>query len=886
VVLSALLGAALSPKPAAAQPSRQIDGRPRTVAAATAVRAQASPVLDGRLDDPAWRTAPVIGDFTQVEPNDGAAPTERTEVRVAYDRDALYIGARMFDSEPDRIASRLARRDDVSASDIFRVAIDSYHDHRTAFKFLVNPAGVRLDELAANDEEHGDTSWDPVWAVATRIDSLGWVAEIRIPFSQLRFSASTEQQWGINFSRVIFRKGERVRWSWARNTEQGYASLFGHLTGLQDIPQPRRVEVLPYTTARADFDGAADASNPFNDGSVGALGAGLDLKYGLTSGLTLDATLNPDFGQVEVDPAVVNLTAYETYFDERRPFFVEGANLFRFGAGSGGFVFGAPELFYSRRVGKAPSRVVSEDGGYVDNPAATSILGAAKLSGKTAGWSVGALEAVTGREMARVQRADGARWEDPVEPLASYSVVSLRRDFRGGATGVGALATGVHRAVGEDVFEDLRGTAYSAGADFFHRFANNQWAVSGTVSGSRIHGEAPAILAAQRSSARYYQRPDQSYALLDSTATSMSGYATSLQFGKVAGNWVVGTDFFAYSPGFEVNDAGFAYSADRIFHGVRLTRRWLDPGRVFRWREVDATWAQSWNFGGVRRSRSAYLGFSGELLNYWSLFASTNIVSRGLDDSRTRGGPMMVSPASRSVGLSLSSDPRKRMSVGLRGYYVRNEYEGWASDAGAELTARPTSAVEVSASLGFDQTHAVAFYVDQAVDPTATATYGGRYLFATLDQKNLTGTFRASVALSPELTIQWYVQPLVATGDYGGFKELARTRSFDFLRYGLDEGSTLTFDEATNSYGADPDGGGPAEPIEFDNPDFRLRSLLSNLVLRWEYVPGSTLFLVWNHGSSGDSTDPTFRAFRDLREMFGDTMRNTFVVKVSYWLSR
>ncbi|MGD8727841.1 MAG: DUF5916 domain-containing protein, partial [Gemmatimonadales bacterium] len=415
--------------------------------------------LDGRLDEPEWLTAEVATGFTQIMPDDGSEPTERTEVRILFDESALYIGARMYDSEPAAIARRLGRRDSYTSSDLFWASIDSYHDHRTAFVFAVNPAGVRRDEITTNDDLEGDMSWDPVWDVATRVDSLGWTAEMRIPFSQIRFATDAELVWGMNFRRDIFRKNEATRWSWVPNTEQGYASHFGHVIGLQNIPQPRRLEVLPYTVATSDHQEGVDPQNPFNDGNRQSVTIGIDAKYGVTSDLTLDATVNPDFGQVEADPAVVNLSAFETYFEERRPFFVEGANLFRFGAGSGGFTFGAPELFYSRRVGRAPSVPASEPGGYVDNPTATSIIGAAKLSGKTGGWSIGLLDAITAPEHARVQLTDGTAETRPVEPLANYGVLSLRRDLRGGSTGVGAMVTTVHRNLNHDRFTALRSAA-------------------------------------------------------------------------------------------------------------------------------------------------------------------------------------------------------------------------------------------------------------------------------------------------------------------------------------------------------------------------------------------------------------------------------------------
>ncbi len=884
---TAVLGALAIPEGGAAQPAPgREEGRPTRPAptVAQAIRSTVDvPVLDGRMDEAAWQQAPIITGFTQVLPTDGGEPSEPTEVRVTYDADALYVVARMFDREPAAIARRLGRRDSETASDFFRVSIDSYHDHRTAFEFTVNAAGVRGDALAANDNGYGDSSWDPVWGAAVSVDSLGWVAEIRIPFSQLRFSPDAEQTWGINFTRQIFRKNETVRWMWARNTEQGYASLFGHLEGLRDIPQPKRLEALPYSVASADFDGAADRSSPFNDGSVAGKGFGLDLKYGLTSNMTLDATINPDFGQVEVDPAVVNLTDFETYFQERRPFFVEGANLFQYGASGNAF---APTLFYSRRVGRPPSRPASEEGGWVDNPTATSILGAAKLTGKVGGWSLGVLNAVTSAEDARIQAADGTRGSRPVEPLANYGVASLRRDFRGGNTGVGVLGTSVRRDLGNPLFDGLRRDAWAGGVDFFHRFAGNQWAVSGTFAGSRISGDAEAITAAQRSSARYYQRPDQDYVSVDSAATSLTGWASALTFGKEAGRWIIATDLFATSPGFEINDAGFGTEADDVFHGVRMSRRWLDPGKYFRRFTLSATWAQSWNFGGTNTGRTAYFGFNGQLLNYWSFSFGSNYNLAAQSDYTTRGGPLMVRPRQFNLFGSVNSDRRKKMSGNAFASYNRNAEGGWGLSVGPGLTLRPSGAVDLNLSLNYSASRSMGFYVTQRPDATAAATFGRRYLFSGLEQRSLNATLRADVALTPSLSIQWYAQPFVATGDYEGFKELARPRSFDFLRYGTDGASTLAYDQAEGTYTADPDGARAAPAMSFGNPDFSMRSLRSNLVLRWEYRPGSTVFLVWNHGRAGSSSDPTTGVLDQTGQIFDDTMRNTFMVKVNYWLSR
>ena len=866
---------------------RPTSARNNSPPTAYAVQAEpGSPQIDGRLDDTVWATTMVISDFVQTNPIDGAAPSERTEVRITYDQEALYIGARMFDSEPDKIVARLGRRDGFTPSDMFWLMIDSYHDHRTAFKFGVNPAAVRSDLVSSNDMGGGDRGWDPVWEVATSIDSLGWVAEIKIPFSQLRFSSAPEQVWGINFSRHIFRKSEAVRWSWAPNTERGYASLFGHLGGLRDIPAPRRLEILPYSVGKSDFTEGADPENPFNDGSAYNVTGGFDLKYGITSDLTLDATINPDFGQVEADPAVVNLSAFETYFDERRPFFVEGASIFQFGAGSGGHSFGAPQLFYSRRIGKRPFRSARTSNGYVDNPISTRIIGATKLSGQTGGWSIGILDAVAERTSARIQTSDGTRSAEPVEPLTNYGLLSLRRDMRGGASGVGFLATSVHRQLNDPLLEGIRSSAYTGGIDFFHRFGGNQFALTGTLSASHILGSSDAILAAQRSSARYFQRPDQDYVSLDPNATSMTGYAVSAQVGKVSGNWTYSSDFFAYSPGFEVNDAGFETQVDRVFHGFRVSRRWLSPGKVFRRFHTNLNWTQSWNFGGTSLRRAVRMGAGGQFLNYWNFNFGGSLFFKGMSDKATRGGPLMEALGGWAFNGFVGSDGRKPLSFAVFANTFKDSRGGWRANLGTEFDVRPTGALSLSISPHISRSRSNGFYVGRFDDEFADLTFGARYLFGELEQKSINTTIRMDLALTPDLSIQMYAQPFIASGDYDRFKELTAPGSYEFHEYGSGGESTLDFDESGNLYSVDPDGSGPAQAFSFRNPDFRFRSLRSNLVIRWEYSPGAALFLVWNRGQSGYSSDPSFSVFDELGNLFRDDQQNTFLIKVNYWLSQ
>lgn len=859
----------------------------RAAPVVTAVRVPRAPVLDGRLDDDAWRLAEPVSGFRQVEPRDGAPASAPTEVRIAYDATHLYVAARLHDPDPGRIVGRLARRDASTASDLFTVDLDSYHDHRTTFRFSVNAAGVRADGVTANDSDQADLSWDPVWDAATHVDAEGWSVELRIPFSQLRFASGGDGHWGVDFTRVVQRTGERQRWSWVPSSESGFASQFGHLVGLRDVPTPRRLEATPYVVARSDHDSDADPRNPFDDGSLQRVSGGLDLQYGVTSDVTLVATFNPDFGQVEADPAEVNLTAFESFFQERRPFFVEGASILAFGAGASGSVFGAPQLFYSRRVGRTPSRVVSDPVRWVDQPEATTILGAAKLSGQMRGWSAGVLSAVTAREEARLRGPDGAELESAVEPLTHYGVARLRRDFRGGRSGLGLVGTAVQREALPAELRFLRAQAYVGGIDAYHRFGGDRFSVGGTASLSHVAGDSLAMALTQQSSARYYQRPDQDYVRVDPSARSQTGYALSLSAGKVAGDWLWGSDAFAYSPGFEINDAGFQNQVDRIFHGLRLTRRWLRPSRHFRQAQISLNGSQQWNFGGDNVARGLFPSAYVQFHNQWSATLSTQYSFQTLSDKATRGGPLLEIPAQWNVSPSLSTDPRKRVSGSLSGAWIENRSGGFLRQLSADVTVRPSSAVSIGLSPSVTRQHSAAGWIGARRDALATATYGTRYLFAELDQEAWDLTMRADWALTPTTTLQLYAQPFVAMADFERFKEFTKPSGFGFREFGRDDGSTIARDAATGVYTADPDGpAGPAAAITFGDPDFRQRSLRANLVLRWEYRPGSQLFVTWAHGRAAAFADAQFSPGAELGDLFGDEQRNRLIVKASYWLSR
>ena len=857
----------------------------------TAVRVPRAPVLDGKLDDPAWALAAApVTDFRQTDPEEGKPASESTAVLVVYDDHAIYVGARLFDSDPRRIAKRLVRRDADSQSDEFRVLFDSYHDHRTAYRFVVNPAGVKSDLFWGDDGGFSDDSWDPVWEAAVVVDSLGWTAEIRIPFSQLRFSHAPEQVWGVRFVRWIQRKQEFDMFPFVGKTQTGLASRFAHLLGLRDIPAPRRLELLPYSVGRGTYHEPVAAANPFDERSRYFGGAGLDVKYGITSNLTVDAAFNPDFGQVEIDPAFVNLTAFEQFLPERRPFFIEGRDIFTFGGNGGGLnsFGGTPQFFYSRRIGRPPQGAPTSPGQFADVPDNTTILGAAKLSGKTTSWSLGVLEALTARERAAVvDTTTGARHSDEVQPLTNHFVGRLRRDFPGGDTHLGFLATAVNRQLDAPALLFLRRAAYAAGMDLLHRFGKSTYTLAVSLGASYIRGDTTAIQAAQLFSNRYFQRPDAHSFHYDPSRTSLAGLTGDLYVNKVAGNWLWGLAGSTTTPGFEVNDIGFQRRVDRISGAAYAGYHWTKPGRVFRESSAFLSMGPSWNYD-LDNIQKAFTAFAfGTFRNFWGYNASVAYSARALDDRLTRGGPLAATPAAWNAFTEVFSDLRRPVSFDASVSYSWNDADGWTLDLTPSVQVRPSGAVSFSLGPEYVVGRDAAQYVTQVSDPTATATLGARYVFAELAQHSVNVALRLNVTFSPILSFQLYAQPFVFTGAYTQFKELRARRTYTFNVFGQDNGSTIAYDGAANAYTADPDGAGPAAAFSFDNPDFRTRSLRSNAVLRWEYRPGSTLFVVWTQSRHGDFGDPSFDLTRDLgRELLRDRPTNVLLVKLNYWLSR
>ncbi|HET9682802.1 MAG TPA: DUF5916 domain-containing protein, partial [Gemmatimonadaceae bacterium] len=767
---------------------------------------------------------------------------------VLYDDEALYIGARLYDTGP--ITARLGRRDmHLGDSDWFGVMLDSYHDHRTAFGFDVNPAGVQRDEVKTI--EHDDNSWNAVWRVATSVDSAGWTAEYRIPFSQLRFRPDSVLTWGVQFEHIIGRNHEYSASTFIPKSAPGGVPAYGHLIGLRDLDPGSSLELLPYVVSRAEY--VDPGANPFRTTSEYSSSFGGDLRYRLASNLTLNASVNPDFGQVEVDPAVVNLGVYETFFDEKRPLFLEGSEIFDFASEntSGG------RTFYSRRIGRRPSLSAPTD--EADIPTATTILGAAKLTGKIGGWSVGSLAALTNREEARYRDSLGLDRRFVVEPRATYLVTRARRELNGGRSMIGGMVTGVHRALTTDSLRsDLRSEAGMAGLDFRHQTQDRMWALDGDLAFTYVRGTPAAMLAVQRASNHFFQRPDASHLSVDSTATSLSGYRSGLSLRRQGGeHWRGGVAAALTSPGYEVNDLGFGSRTDRADVQGELRYRENRPGTVLRDWNAELQVRSEHNFAGVPIMTRADLNYDLTTLDYFDVRTSFTRQFRSFDDRLTRGGPIALRPAQWSGRISLGTDGRRNVTGNMRLGGSSNEAGGWTWSVHTQLGLKPSDRWSLSVGPTFSRDFIVAQYLTSVDDASYAPTYGQRYLFAPLSRTELGIETRFDVAFTPTLSLETYVQPLISTGDFGAPKQLVAARRFDFAPW----------------------------PDTLASKDFNLRSLRGNSVLRWEWREGSTLYVAWQQSRRMEMPFGDFDFERDGRKLFAIRPDNIFVVKMSYWLT-
>ena len=886
--LAPLLALVIAAAPAPTQ--ARLDSLSAALPPVRAMRLSAPVTIDGDLSEEIWRTAAPSTDFKQLDPNEGSPPSERTEVRIGYDDDAIYVGARMYDSVPDSIMARLARRDVDITSDRFAVYLDPCHDRRSGYYFRVNAAGTLYDGTISNDG-WTDSSWDGVWLGRVKRDGQGWTAEMRIPFSQLRYE-NGGSVWGVNFSRNIQRKNEGVYLVYQPKNGSGFVSRFPHLEGLERLPSSRSFELMPYFTTKGEFLSHADG-DPFNDGSRGTVDAGGDLRMSVGSKLTLNATVNPDFGQVEVDPAVVNLSAYETFFPEKRPFFVENSSIFRFGNEGAnnywGFNWPEPTFFYSRRIGRAPQggapSIDNPDTQFAFVPSGTTIVGAAKLTGKLSPtWNFGTLHAMTDKEEAKWFETGSGDARFLVEPRTYYGVMRAQKEFARRQYGLGFMTTAAIRNIENSRLEHtLNRQSLMGGIDGWAFLGKDQtWVLSGWSVASHIEGTPERMLDVQNSSRHWFQRPDADHIEVDPNLATMTGHGSRVWLNKQKGKWFSNSALGYMTPEMDVNDIGFQSQSDIINGHTGWGYKWTEATRRRKYQEVLGALFASYDFQGNPLWGGVFLEGNTEFSNNYSWNYRASFNPQTVSRSRTRGGPLMLNKPGYEIGTYWDTDGKSKLFYFIEaGTYFQPEAGSWNGSFYPGIEWKPVSNVYLRLGPGIERSTEDAQYVGTWGDPTATGTYGNRYVFGVLDQTQISGNIRFNVSFTPNVSLQLFMQPLIARGDYHGFKALSRQRSYDFLEFGED-GST--YNEAGGIGTADPDGSGPAAPIEIENPDFNFKSLRGNAVFRWEYRPGSTLFLVWTQNRVDEEVLGDLQFNRSVRRLFDRQPEDIFLAKVTYYL--
>ncbi len=851
-------------------------GRPLTQPVYTTSRlVTAKPVIDGKLDDECWKHGTWAGNYTQWKPSEGSKPTYPTELNIQYDDKNLYVAFRAYDNEPEKIHRRAGVRDEI-VGDMMGLTLDSYRDYRTGFEFTITAWGQKVDLVLFNPE-NWDFNWNAVWKGKTGLEDSAWVAELEVPLSQLRYSNQYEQVWGLHTWRWIDRIREESNWEKQSSIGPGMLYNFGELRGIKGLKKSRRLEIMPFSLGELKTM-EQEPGNPFTkNGRQWGGNAGLDAKIGVSSNFTIDLTVNPDFGQVESDPSVMNLTAFETFYEEKRPFFLEGLTIFD-------YKFDDQSLFYSRRIGHSPAMPVSPVPGsdtFVKNPDKTTILSAEKFSGTTSGGlSVGLIQSLTANEYARISDSEGNKSTEKVEPLTNYTVARVQKGYNAGTTVIGGMLTSVNRFNNTGRLEWLTSDAYTGGLDILHRWKNREYFIDARLIGSYINGSKESIALLQQSSARYYQRPGANYLKYDPTRTNLSGYGGKFRIGKGAGGfWKYSTGITFLSPGLELNDLGYMRTADEINQENEITYFVNQPVSIFRTYNITLQQFNSWNFNGTFLGSGGHLSAMGEFRNQWRAEANIIVHSGAFDTKILRGGYDMRMPGSLMTFGSVQTDQSKKVTGEVEfSYEARGNKSASVWELQSGISVRPLSVLRIGIKANYQENHDQLQYVS-TWDP---GTPGTRYILGTIDQKTLGITFRADLNLSPEFSIQYYGSPFISKGTYSRFKRITNPVASEYNnRFAIYQNPVLVDGVYQLT---DTDSGWPM--ISFvDNPDFNFHEFRSNLVAKWEYRLGSFIYLVWSSsrtGSNAFSNSSIGESYRYLRDVFPD---NIFLVKLSYWFS-
>lgn len=839
--------------------------------------------IDGKLNEAVWHNMPVL-DFFQRDPDEGKPSTQKTAVKVTYDDEAFYVGAYCYESEPDSIVTALARKDQWVQSDYFMLFLDPYFDKRSGYYFYATPSGSVGDGTLFNSD-WDESSWNGVWEAKTQRTGDGWTVEMRIPFSQLRFNKRNDMTWGINFKRNISRRSEESYYILLKKNESGFVSKFAELTGFDEIGSNTNLEVLPYMVQKAQYL-IHDQNDPFYKSSQYKTTFGADLKWGINSNLTLDMTVNPDFGQVEVDPAVLNLSAFETFYEEKRPFFIEGSNLLMFGYGGSnnnwGFNWGGPDMFYSRRIGKGPSGPAA-DGDFVDYPTETQIIGAAKLTGKISdGWSIYALNAVTNSMNAR-SYTNGITTLKEVEPLSNATVFRTLKEFDESRYGLGFMGTSMIRKFDDgSLRNDFSSNSYAAGVDGWVNLDSAKvYVVNGYFIGTGVNGSKDFITDLQQRPIHFFQRPDMKTSRLDTNATSLNGWAGRVSINKQEGEFYFNAALGAISPGFNVNDLGFAWKTDVINGHLVLGLRDYKEDSFSRSKSIYVAHFRTLNFDGETEGNGIFTMGNLQMLSFHRLRFNFGVNFEAISTRHTRGGPAVKVPSSYNGAIGFSTDQRNAVTVDGDFYYSGDDLGGNYYSVQLGASWRASEALRLTVYPGYEWNYDAGQWITNYDDPQAVNTYGTRHIFGFLDQKTLFATIRLDYTFTPTMSLQLFAQPFISIGKYSNIKEFERERTSDFIVYGT-KGTSISYDEANGEYVIDP---GTGNRFAIGNPDFNFKSLRLNLIYRWEFLPGSTLFLVWSHDRMNLDDPGQFQLGKSFANLMQAESNNIFMAKITYWFN-
>jgi len=852
---------------------------PKRVYTTERINVEQVPEIDGKLDEDIWNTGNWVGDFIQREPNENTSPSQPTVFKIFYDSKYLYVGIQCYDSEPSKVNSRMSRRDG-NDGDWVELVIDSYNDLRSAFSFTVTAAGVKGDKAISLNGVNEDDTWNPIWYTKSDLNDKGWSTEMKIPLSQLKFSDSPDQVWGLQVVRRFFRNEEKSVWQRIPLDAPGWVSEFGELHGLLDIKPQQQLEIQPFVvTSLKTFE--KEPLNPFRDSNITTTNFGLDGKIGITNNLTLDFTVNPDFGQVEADPAAIALDGFQLFFRERRPFFIENKNIlnYQFSAPIVGGSFSSDNLFYSRRIGRSPQgSVQSTEGEYVNSAERSTILGAVKFSGKTEkGLSIGIMETITSSEYAEINNNGEVR-KEVIEPLSNYFVARVQKDFNNKNTFIGGIITSTYRDIDENV-DFLHRSAITGGIDITHQWKNRSWYIGGSLVASQVKGSSASILRTQTSIAHLYQRVDAGHLSVDEEKTSLTGTGGDVKFGKAGGGHIkFETGLTWRSPGLELNDVGFLREADDIQNYAGMSYNSLKPFGIFRSANVIYQHWLVWDFEGNRNYADLDIQVNGNFLNNWNATFGIYSQPHTYSKSLLRGGPRLSLPDQYGSWWSLNTDSRKKLLFAISGWNKTGGDGGlYLLQNGISITYQPFNQFNLSVNPRYTAVKHRLQYNQEVSNGDEP-----RYITSRLDQETFSISIRLNYTINSNLSIEYYGQPFVSIGKYDDFSHvvdpLQTNQNNQLSFYNSDQIYTI---ESNTVYLIDEDQDG-TEDYRFANPDFSFAQFRSNLVMRYEYKPGSEIFLVWSQGITDYSTTQSGLASSFREQIFSKQPENTFLIKATY----